>query len=92
MFDKRLTGLCPESKKYIAGNIILQWLELICNAAMIRLIAGSLDRLYAVHKPLFWWDTLLCMFGLLILIRFFYCKRSNENELSCVQNGQAETP
>ena len=71
MFDKRLTQLCPESKKYIAGNIILQWLELICNAAMIRLIAESLDNLYAVHKPLFWWDTLLCMFGLLILIRFF---------------------
>ncbi len=31
MFDKRLTALCPESKKYIAGNIILQWLELALN-------------------------------------------------------------
>ena len=74
MFDKRLTQLCPESKKFIAGNIILQWLELICNAAMIRLIAGSLDRLYAVHKPLFWWDTLLWMFGFLILLRFLTTK------------------
>lgn len=71
MFDKRLTQLCPESKKYIVGNIILQWLELICNTVMTWLIANNLDRLYYEHKPWFWWDTLLWMFGLLILIRFF---------------------
>ena len=41
MFDKRLTALCPESKKYIAGNIILQWIELCLNAVMIGLIAGE---------------------------------------------------
>ena len=35
MFDKRLMAMCPESKKYIAGNIIFQWTELMMNAAMI---------------------------------------------------------
>ena len=38
MFDKRLMALCPESKKYIVGNILLQWLELCMNAVMIGLI------------------------------------------------------
>ena len=71
MFDKRLTELCPESKKFIAGNIIFQWLELICNAVMISLISRNLDCLYYDGKPVFWWNTLLWMFGILILIRFF---------------------
>ena len=46
MFDKRLMQMCPESKKYIAGNIVLQFLELCLNAAMIVTIAVSVQRLY----------------------------------------------
>ena len=46
MLDKRLMALCPESKKYIVGNIVLQWLELCMNAVMIGLIATSAERLY----------------------------------------------
>ena len=45
MFDKRLMAMCPESKKYIAGNIIFQWLELCMNAVMIGLIAVSAEML-----------------------------------------------
>ena len=38
MFDKRLTQLCPESKKYRVGNIVLQWVELLisCCVAVIK--------------------------------------------------------
>ena len=46
MFDKRLMLLCPESKKYILGNILLQFLELCLNAAMIVTIAISVQRFY----------------------------------------------
>ena len=46
MFDKRLMQMCPESKKYIAGNIVLQFFELCLNALMIVLIAVSLQNLY----------------------------------------------
>lgn len=42
MFDKRLTALCPERKKYIAGNIILQWLELALNTIMIITVAKAI--------------------------------------------------
>ena len=45
MFDKRLMKLCPESRKYIAGNVILQWLELGLNAVMILCIALAIDQL-----------------------------------------------
>ena len=46
MFDKRLMQMCPESRKYIIGNIILQFLELCCNTAMILVIAFSVQNLY----------------------------------------------
>ena len=46
MFDKRLMELCPESRKYIAGNIILQFLELCLNTVMVLTIARTLQNLY----------------------------------------------
>ena len=46
MFDRRLMQMCPESRKYIIGNIILQFLELCLNAVMIVTIAVSVERLY----------------------------------------------
>lgn len=45
MFDKRLMAMCPESKKYIAGNIICQWIELLMNAVMIFIIANAVGHL-----------------------------------------------
>ena len=46
MFDKRLMQVCPESRKYIIGNIIFQWLEMFLNAVMILVIARSVENLY----------------------------------------------
>ena len=46
MFDKRLIQACPESKKYIAGNILLQWLELAMNAVMILMVARTAEQLW----------------------------------------------
>ncbi len=44
MIDKRLVGQVSESKKYIAGNVILQWVSLVANIAMMwavtQLFAG----------------------------------------------------
>ncbi len=44
MFDKRLMALCPESKRYIAGNIVFQWLEMMMNAVMIMAVARGVER------------------------------------------------
>ena len=46
MFDHRLMEFCPESRKYIIGNILLQWLDLFLNSAMILLIAHIIQELY----------------------------------------------
>ena len=71
MFDKRLTKLCPESKKYIAGNILLQWLELALNTVMIITVAKTVSKLY--YKEWSMNDLtvpIIVIFGTLI-IRFF---------------------
>ena len=46
MFDKRLMKMCPESKKYIIGNIVFQWGELFTNAVMIGVIGAFVEKLY----------------------------------------------
>ena len=46
MIDKRLLGLAPESKKYIAGNVILQWLSLAANIGLMTAIARLLAGLF----------------------------------------------
>lgn len=35
MINKRLIGIVPESRKYIAGNVALQWLSLVANMVMM---------------------------------------------------------
>ena len=71
MFDKRLTALCPESKKYIAGNIILQWIELCLNAVMIGLIAISAERLYRGELTPKSAAPAIIVIAITIVIRFF---------------------
>ncbi|MBR1797829.1 MAG: ABC transporter ATP-binding protein/permease [Clostridiales bacterium] len=74
MFDKRLMVMCPESKKYIFGNILLQWLELLLNAVMIGIISLSVDGLYGNSELL---QTMLIKVGLLVLcllVRWFVTK------------------
>lgn len=46
MFDKRLMAMCPDSKKYILGNILFQWAELWMNALMIYVIANAVGEMY----------------------------------------------
>lgn len=57
MMDKRLLSIVPESKKYIAGNVVLQWLALCGNIVMMAAIAQLLSALYgktATGATLLW--------------------------------------
>ena len=47
MINKRLIGAVPESKKYIAGNVALQWCSLCANIAMMSAVTALLAALYA---------------------------------------------
>ena len=47
MINKRLIGTVSESKRYIAGNVILQWCSLAANIVMMGSITSLLAALYA---------------------------------------------
>ena len=46
MINKRLIGVVSESKKYIAGNVALQWCSLAANMILIGAICQLLEGLY----------------------------------------------
>ena len=46
MINKRLIGTVAESKKYIAGNVVLQWCSLAANIAMMFSITSLLANLF----------------------------------------------
>lgn len=47
MINKRLIGTVKESKKYIAGNVICQWVSLVANITMMSAIAQMLQCLFS---------------------------------------------
>ena len=46
MINKRLIGMVPESRRYIAGNVILQWCSLVANMVLMTEIATLLAALF----------------------------------------------
>ena len=46
MINKRLIGAVPESKKYIAGNVAVQWMSLAANICMMGSIAALMQKLF----------------------------------------------
>ena len=46
MINKRLFSTVKENKKYIAGNVISQWISLAANISMMAAIAKMLQALY----------------------------------------------
>ena len=47
MFDKRLMAMCPESKKYILGNILLQFL--FCNNRIHNRLLFSVTDKFTIN-------------------------------------------
>lgn len=47
MMNKRLIGMVSESKKYVVGNVVLQWCSLVANIAMMTSITLFLGSLFA---------------------------------------------
>ena len=46
MINKRLIGTVPDSKKYIAGNVVCQWVSLAANITLMVSITHLLARLF----------------------------------------------
>ena len=47
MIDKRLIGMVPENKKYVAGNVLMQWISLAANVVLMMSITRFFASLYA---------------------------------------------
>lgn len=46
MMDKRLINTVSDSKKYIAGNVVCQWVSLAANITMMMAVTRLLMQLY----------------------------------------------
>lgn len=71
MINKRLLSTVSESKKYIAGNVIAQWIGLVCNIIIMFCITGLLGSI--IDNKVIDKNSLLFTFGFAILalaIRF----------------------
>ena len=70
MIDRRLINMAPDSKKYIALNVALQWCGLTANIMMMSAIAGMLAALFmqSVYMMMFVWTAIAAVVA--IGIRF----------------------
>ncbi len=71
MINKRLISTVSENKKYIAGNVALQWVSLAANITMMGSIAHLLEHLYegtAAGKPL---ATTALIAAAAVVVRYF---------------------
>lgn len=46
MINKRLINMVSESKKYVAGNVVMQWCNLAANVVIMGQVADLLQKLY----------------------------------------------
>lgn len=51
MINRRLINTVPESRKYIAWNVLCQWIALAANITMMASIAGMLRNLFEGSDP-----------------------------------------
>lgn len=70
MINKRLISTIGSSKKYIAGNVIVQWLSLVFNIVMIFSIANLLGKL--AKKAVTGTDIIftVCAAAIAVMVRF----------------------
>ncbi|MGN0144635.1 MAG: ABC transporter ATP-binding protein/permease [Clostridium sp.] len=53
MINKRLIGVCEESKKYIALTVLSSWVSIVCNIAIILFIGQFINQLYLGREYIF---------------------------------------
>lgn len=68
MINKRLIGAVSESKKYIAGNVALQWCSLAANMTLMTSIAAFLAELIAgdVDQRRMVWPAVVAVVSLVV--------------------------
>lgn len=49
MINKRLIGICSESKKYIPLTVLTSWISIICNILIILMVGQFINKVYTVR-------------------------------------------
>lgn len=87
MINKRLIGTVAESKKYIAGNVILQWCSLTANIALMLSISRMLAELFRGSASV----QLFTVTGIVVIWRWqsgFLLHRGHQNGGTLLQSSQ----
>ncbi|MGN0266631.1 MAG: ABC transporter ATP-binding protein/permease [Lachnospiraceae bacterium] len=71
MLSRRLIGTVSESKKYIAGNVLLQWCSLMANIMMMGSIACFLQSLHGQTAGTVQFLSMAGVVSAAVIIRFF---------------------
>lgn len=71
MINKRLIGTVSESKKYVAGNVALQWVSLAANITMMVAVTSLLAGLFARTTEIRDFAITVIIAVSVLLIRFF---------------------
>lgn len=71
MINKRLIGEVSESKKYIAGNVLLQWCSLLANIVIMTSITSLLAGLFVGEAEIIQIYETLIIAAVAIVVRFF---------------------
>lgn len=71
MINKRLIGTVSESKKYVAGNVALQWVSLAANITMMAAVTSLLAGLFARTTEIRDFAITVIIAVSVLLIRFF---------------------
>lgn len=70
MINKRLINMVGESKKYVAGNVVMQWCNLAANVVIMGQVAGLLQKLYEKTADRKDYTVTAVVFGVVMLVRF----------------------
>lgn len=70
MINKRLIGTVSESRKFIAGNVVMQWVSLVANICMISIICRLLQLVYTGTSQTKDYILTLVVAAFAILIRY----------------------
>ena len=46
MINKRLIGLCDDSKKYVSLTVLVSWVSILCNIGIVFLIGAFVNKIY----------------------------------------------
>ena len=78
MINKRLIGTVRESKKYIAGNVVCQWISLVANIALMGNITVFLNKLFVKIAETKHFIFTLIVAVIILVIRYICTLMSNK--------------